>query len=325
MERQSVPAKNWEPGGIDDLTLPPITEDIASTSSISGSGKSSPRADHTKGPVRVDMQMGRCRWIRVYDNVTYIVAGIVIRNSSTNGDFEVLLIQEAKQKCRGKWYMPAGHVEPGETIDEACRREMLEETGFECQVESLICMEVRGSGWFRMAFTCQIIGGTIKTTADDESLASGWFSLASIRDRSSGLQLRCRDFMNILDAAVYFEEWKKSIPQQLVESGKQRWKPIINRDEAQPGLFIEFVIIKTSTLTEKVDCLVHRSMTDELQLLDNQLVIEAFPCVEFGFEYFFPIGGLKMLQTHSRGWTCNVRDARSSDWNVVSSSPSVKH
>lgn len=49
--------------------------------------------------------------------MTYIVAGIIIRNSSSDGIPEMLLIQEAKKKCYGKWYLPAGHVEPGETIE----------------------------------------------------------------------------------------------------------------------------------------------------------------------------------------------------------------
>lgn len=52
----------------------------------------------------------------MYDNVTYIVAGIIIREF-TDGIPEVLLIQEVKKNCYGKWYIPAGHVEPGETIE----------------------------------------------------------------------------------------------------------------------------------------------------------------------------------------------------------------
>jgi 8-oxo-dGTP pyrophosphatase MutT (NUDIX family) len=51
----------------------------------------------------------------VYDNVTYIVAAIALRDGPDGR--EVLLMREAKEKCRGKWYMPAGHVEPGETIE----------------------------------------------------------------------------------------------------------------------------------------------------------------------------------------------------------------
>lgn len=81
----------------------------------------------------------------------------------------MLLIQETKKKCYGKWYFPAGHLEPGETIEvlknknflffqQACRREVLEETGYECVVDHLICMEIRGSGWYRLSFSCTITG-----------------------------------------------------------------------------------------------------------------------------------------------------------------------
>uniref|UniRef100_A0A915MVG6 Nudix hydrolase domain-containing protein n=1 Tax=Meloidogyne javanica TaxID=6303 RepID=A0A915MVG6_MELJA len=56
-----------------------------------------------------------CPWVRVYDNVTYIVAAIALREGKEGR--EVLLMREAKEKCRGKWYIPAGHVEPGETIE----------------------------------------------------------------------------------------------------------------------------------------------------------------------------------------------------------------
>ncbi|MDZ7725474.1 MAG: NUDIX domain-containing protein [candidate division KSB1 bacterium] len=34
-----------------------------------------------------------------------------------------------RQKDRGTWEIPAGHVEPGETAEEAARRELYEETG----------------------------------------------------------------------------------------------------------------------------------------------------------------------------------------------------
>ena len=45
----------------------------------------------------------------------------------------LVLVRHAK---RGTSYhlLPGGGVEPGETIDEAIRREVLEETGFDCEV-----------------------------------------------------------------------------------------------------------------------------------------------------------------------------------------------
>jgi len=44
-------------------------------------------------------------------NVCYIVAAVVWNEAE-----EVLLIQEAKASCRGKWYLPAGRVEPNESL-----------------------------------------------------------------------------------------------------------------------------------------------------------------------------------------------------------------
>lgn len=43
-------------------------------------------------------------------NVVYIVAGIVFKEG------KLLLIQEAKPDCRGAWYLPAGRMEPNETV-----------------------------------------------------------------------------------------------------------------------------------------------------------------------------------------------------------------
>ena len=46
------------------------------------------------------------------ESVCYIVAAVV-----TNDHQEVLMMQEAKKSCRGKWYLPAGRVEPNETLE----------------------------------------------------------------------------------------------------------------------------------------------------------------------------------------------------------------
>jgi len=51
----------------------------------------------------------------VKTTVTYIVVGALI-----NDDGEVLMMQEAKSSCAGKWYLPAGRIEPGEDILVCC-------------------------------------------------------------------------------------------------------------------------------------------------------------------------------------------------------------
>lgn len=58
-----------------------------------------------------------------------IVGGVIEK------DGKFLLVQEAQEKCRGKWNIPAGHLDPNETIFEGAKREVFEECG--CKVELL--------------------------------------------------------------------------------------------------------------------------------------------------------------------------------------------
>ncbi|KAI6238273.1 Nudix hydrolase domain-containing protein [Aphelenchoides fujianensis] len=251
-------------------------EETASSSTDSSSlMKRSMQRSQSFLPARApDMQLGRCRWVRVYDNVTYIVAAICFREHE--GQMQMLLMQEAKKKCRGKWYLPAGHVEPGESIEEAVKRELKEETGYEGDVKHLLCVEVRGSGWFRMSYFCEITGGELKTKADLESLSAQWFDIDAIR--GGRVDLRSNDFMRLIGEAERFAEWRARVP-------ADRFRPILNVNATQPGLFIEFVVVKQSSMSEKVEVLVHQSIESEEQLLVDQH--GGFPTVEFGFEYFF--------------------------------------
>lgn len=51
--------------------------------------------------------------------------GIVFRVTPDKKDIDVLLIQDSK----GRWTIPKGHIEPGETAKMTARREIEEETG----------------------------------------------------------------------------------------------------------------------------------------------------------------------------------------------------
>lgn len=59
--------------------------------------------------------------------------GTVIVGEVIERDGKFLLVQEAKEKCRGKWNIPAGHLDSNETIFDGAKREIKEETG--CNVE----------------------------------------------------------------------------------------------------------------------------------------------------------------------------------------------
>ena len=49
--------------------------------------------------------------LSLFRTVTYVVMGVVLREG------KVLMMQEAKRSCRGRWYLPAGRMEAGETIE----------------------------------------------------------------------------------------------------------------------------------------------------------------------------------------------------------------
>lgn len=130
-------------------------------------------------------------------SVTYVVVCVLINDNN-----EVLMMQEAKQSCAGKWYLPAGRMECGENICEATAREVLEETGIIAEMTTLLGIEAAGGSWFRFILTGKVLGGELKKTteADQESLQAKW-----VRDLNS-LQLRANDIINVIDIARNYKD-----------------------------------------------------------------------------------------------------------------------
>ena len=99
---------------------------------------------------------------------------------------KTLLIQEAQPFCRGRWSMPGGRREPGESIVDAAVREAREEAGVHVRLLGLAHVEERlhdASGLpdrLRFVFQGEIIGGALKQSADEHSLRAALFTLAEI-------------------------------------------------------------------------------------------------------------------------------------------------
>jgi ADP-ribose pyrophosphatase YjhB (NUDIX family) len=86
-------------------------------------------------------------------------SGLIVR------DGKVLLVRRGKEPYRDHWSLPGGGVEPGETIRETVRREVLEETGLEVTVGLVAGYreEILGprEHYLILAFHCTVTGGEL--------------------------------------------------------------------------------------------------------------------------------------------------------------------
>lgn len=112
---------------------------------------------------------------------TVVVGGIVEK------DGKFLLVQEAKESCRGKWNIPAGHLEVNETVFDGAKREIKEETG--CDVELTGLLQVgnrvlKDDIFISIVFSTRLLSENI-TYNPKEILDIKWFTyeeLLSMKD-----------------------------------------------------------------------------------------------------------------------------------------------
>ncbi|MBK8138602.1 MAG: NUDIX domain-containing protein [Chloroflexi bacterium] len=90
----------------------------------------------------------------------------------------------------GRWCLPGGAMDAGESAEEACRREVMEETGLDVCVRRLVGVystphrvTVYADGnrvqYVSLMFEVEPVGGTLGLS--DETTEAGYFSLDEIR------------------------------------------------------------------------------------------------------------------------------------------------
>jgi len=116
-----------------------------------------------------------------------------------------VLIQEAKPERGYPWYIPAGTVEPGESIVQATKRETLEEAGLVVEPRHLLRIEhfipygqdeqCPAAELWRFVIIAEATGGTLKTVSDEHSLQAQWFRPEQLHS----LKLRSHDMVELIE------------------------------------------------------------------------------------------------------------------------------
>ena len=117
--------------------------------------------------------------------MTNIVIGGLIEK-----DNKFLLVQEAKEKCKGKWNIPAGHIEINESVIDCLKREVKEETG--CNITPTGILEIGNKVLENDIFLSIIFGSKLideKIAYNlNEILNVKWFSYDEIIKMKSKLR-----------------------------------------------------------------------------------------------------------------------------------------
>ncbi|MGE0407279.1 MAG: NUDIX hydrolase [Candidatus Korobacteraceae bacterium] len=126
---------------------------------------------------------------RDYPERPFVGAGAVIVKRDAQGN-RVLLVQRGNEPLKGKWTIPGGMVELGETLRECAIREAREETGLIVEtgevlevVDSIVTGPDGGTQYHYVLvdFLCKVVGGELLAGGDAADVC--WVSESNLAER----------------------------------------------------------------------------------------------------------------------------------------------
>lgn len=125
----------------------------------------------------------------------HVTPKVDVRGAVVNGEERILLMRE---RTDGRWSLPGGWADPGDTPAAACVREVAEETGVPAEVVKVVAIWDRDAQGHRPAlpvaaykvfFLCRQ-SGPAAAAEELETLDVGWFALEELPPLSEGRVLR---------------------------------------------------------------------------------------------------------------------------------------
>jgi 8-oxo-dGTP diphosphatase len=113
-------------------------------------------------------------------NIRVRVAALIIK------DEEILLVKHRKDSSE-YWLLPGGGLEPGETLEEALERELLEETSLKIKTNKLLFISDSISPRnekhiVQIIFKCDVETGNLKVNPDHRLCDAKYISLDKLND-----------------------------------------------------------------------------------------------------------------------------------------------
>ena len=110
--------------------------------------------------------------------INIVVSSCVMDNN------KILIVQENKRDRKGLWNLPGGKVKVGEDIKQAAIREILEETGYSIELNSILLIQnyVTDDGVLLIIFfNATLLNQKQQTYRKDEISSVKWLSLEELK------------------------------------------------------------------------------------------------------------------------------------------------
>ena len=139
-----------------------------------------PVCPHCVAPDEQPIVCDRCGW-RWYANPRP-AAAVLLERSEPDGT-SLLLLRRAVEPGLGDWDLPAGYLDPGESFEQAARREAREESGIEVELVELAGVyHSPPANAVTAVFRARAADATAEVALDFESSEHAWVPMSEVGD-----------------------------------------------------------------------------------------------------------------------------------------------